>query len=226
MRCGVPDRHAAHLVVAVGRPVLGPALEQRQPQPRRIGLHAEVDGRAGQRAAPPERRLDVHHPHDGRAEHRARVSPRGRAAGGCTSPASATGRRPGDLVARRRRAAPAGARRRWRRRRCGSRPRAWRRAACSATRSRIAPARPVPLRGLIVANSRRSPTNDLAALRTLQLPETLVDAARPGTRTPPSTTAPASIRPRSVLRVSIESRPWCRSRTGGRAMHAAHDGIC
>ena len=72
IRCGVPDRDPAHLVVAVRRPVLGPAPEQRQPQPRRVGLDAEVDGRAGQRASLPERRLDVDHADDGGAEHGSR----------------------------------------------------------------------------------------------------------------------------------------------------------
>ena len=178
IRCGVPDRNPAHLVVAVRRPGLGPAQEQRQPQPRRVGLDAEVDGRAGQGAPLPERRLDVHHADDGRAEHgcgcrreiaqpqdvRARVSATGAGAQGIRFLPATSGTgwlettvAPTPLRLTTSRVAFSG---------------------LSATRSRIAPARPVPLRGLIVAKSLRSPTNDLAALRTLSWRSTLVDAAR------------------------------------------------
>ena len=67
---GIPDRHPPHLVVAVGGTRLGPAPQQRHPQPRGIGLHVQRDLLAGKRTAPPERRLDVHHANDSRAEDR------------------------------------------------------------------------------------------------------------------------------------------------------------
>ena len=212
IRCGVSHRDAAHLEVAVGRPGLGPAQEQRQPQPRRVGLDVEVEGRAGQGASLAERRLDVHDTDDRGAEH-------GR---GCRREVAqpqdvrarfqGRRRRPGNLVL------AGNERNRLARDHGGADAVAVHdlegRASGLSARGRESRRPPVPLRGLIVANSRRSPTNDLAALRTLSWRRTLVDprAPEPGGRRA-RRLRPASVRGMSV--VSASSRDHGAGRNGG-----------